>query len=223
MPRHSRSPRSFARLASAALAAAVLTFGGLLIASPASAHDELIGSDPMPGQEMPASPAQLTLTFSGNISDAEGASVVEVSDASGAIPVSDLVTTDNVLIVVLDGTASGAVTVLWKVVSSDGHPISGEFDFTVAGAPTASPTPTPSPTETAIAPVETTTPTPTAAPEPEDSTFSSAWPWVIGGLVVVGAMGAVVFLLVTRAREQKALAEARAKALSGGTEPPAEQ
>lgn len=223
MSRYSRSPRSSARFAAAALAATVLAFGGLLIASPASAHDELIGSDPTPGQEMPASPAQVTLTFSGNISEEPGASVVELSDAAGPIAVGDLVTTDNVLIVPLEGDASGAVKVLWKVVSSDGHPISGELDFTVAGAPTptASPTPTPTPTETT--PVETATPTPTTAPEPEDSAFSSAWPWVIGGIVLVGALGAVLFLVITRAREQKALAEARARALSDGTEPPADQ
>lgn len=217
MSRYSRSPRSSARFAAAALAATVLAFGGLLIASPASAHDELIGSDPTPGQEMPASPAQVTLTFSGNISEEPGASVVELSDAAGPIAVGDLVTTDNVLIVPLEGDASGAVKVLWKVVSSDGHPISGQYAFTV----TAPPTPTPTPTETATAtPTETPTaeptPTPTETPVPASDTGAAAVPWILLGVLAVAVLGAVTYLLVSRARRRKALEEATAAAYSPG-------
>ena len=47
----------------------------------------------------------------------------------------------------LSGAASGLVTVLWKVVSSDGHPISGEFGFTVTAPPTPTPTATATPSE----------------------------------------------------------------------------
>ena len=67
---------------------------------------------------------------------------------------------DNVLTQPLEGTASGVITVLWKVVSSDGHPISGEFSFTATGAPTPTPTQTATPTVTPT-PTETVEPTPT--------------------------------------------------------------
>lgn len=222
MPQHSPRPRSFSRFASAALAAAALALAGLLAAAPASAHDELVGTDPAVDAALERSPEQLTLTFSANISDAPGASVVEVTDATGAVDVGALVTTDNVLIVPLEGEASGAVTVLWKVVSSDGHPISGQYGFTVTAAPTPTDSPEPTPTATATTPVETASPS--ATPEPvadEDSTFADVWPWVVGGFLLAGAGGAIVYLLVTRARQQKALADARAKGPGDGNEPSA--
>ncbi len=124
---------------------------------------------------------------------------------------------DNVLTQSLEGAASGVVTVLWKVVSSDGHPISGEFAFTVTApvAPTPTPTesaaPTPTPDDTAAA-----TPTPTLTPTPEDTASSNdALPWIIGGLIVLAVAGGVVYLLVSRARRQR-----DAEALRAGNEPP---
>ncbi|WP_109209236.1 MULTISPECIES: copper resistance CopC family protein [Microbacterium] len=215
------------------LVAAVLTAFGVVLAtaSPASAHDELLGSDPAAGSTVAALPTELALTFSAEIADDEGASVVEVTDAAGTSLAGGTPTVrDNVLTQPLTGEASGAVTVLWKVVSSDGHPISGEFSFTVEGAPAPTPTETasPAPTET-TAPVETATPTPTAtALEPEDAGSSSAdaWPWVIFGIIALGVLGAVAYLLLSRARREKDLDAAREQASGGasgpGSEPPAD-
>ncbi|WP_194395672.1 copper resistance CopC family protein [Microbacterium atlanticum] len=216
------------------LLAALLAALGLVLgaASPAQAHDELVGSDPAADTSLDALPAQLTLTFSAEIADDEGASVVEVTDAAGTALTDDPpVVRDNVLTQPLAGEASGAVTVLWKVVSSDGHPISGEFSFTVAGAPAPTPTETttPTPTETA-APVETETPTatPTAiAPDEADSTFGDVWPWVLFGLLAAGVAGAVLYLVLSRARRDRDLDEARRGAAGTasrpGSEPPADQ
>lgn len=148
----------------ALLAALLVTLGATVAtASPAHAHDALVGSDPAAGSTVDTLPAQLTLTFSAEISDEENASVVEVTDAAGAALVAGTPTVhDNVLTQPLGGAASGAVSVLWKVVSSDGHSTSGEFSFTVQGgaapttaptvAPTAAPaaTPTPEPSETVL-------------------------------------------------------------------------
>ena len=193
------------------------------MAAPAHAHDTLVGTDPAADSTLERSPAQLALTFSADISTEQGASVVEVIDGSGADLAGDPVATDNVLLVPLEGEATGAVTVRWKVVSSDGHPISGEYAFTVT--PASTPTESAAPSPSASEPLETTTPEPaeTAVPGDEDSTFSSAWPWVIGGILVVGALGAVVFLLVTRARQKAELAKARATTAGGGTEPPVDR
>ena len=222
MPRHSTSPRSFARFAVAASAAAALALAGLLAAAPASAHDELLGADPAADSILDRSPAQLALTFSADISTEPGASVVEVKDAAGTDLAGEPVATDNVLLVPIEGEASGAVTVLWKVVSSDGHPISGQYGFTVT--PAATPTDSPTPTASPETPAETPSPSPTAEPLPdEDSTFSSAWPWVIGGIIVAGAGGAIVYLLVTRARQRADLAKARETTSGGGTRPPADR
>jgi methionine-rich copper-binding protein CopC len=213
-----------------ALSAALLIALGVALgaASPAQAHDDLIGSDPAAGAALDALPAQLTLTFSAGIAGDEGASVVEVTDAAGTtLADGSPSVSDNVLTQPLAGEASGAVTVLWKVVSSDGHPISGEFSFTVAAAaPTPTETATPAPTETA-APDETPTPStaPTVVPEDSGSDSAAVWPWVLFGLIAAAAAGVVVYLLVARGRRDRSPGEAGDDAAGGasgpGSEPPA--
>ncbi len=177
----------------------------------ASAHDELLGSDPAPGSMIEQAPAAVALTFSGLISQEPGATVIEVTDAAGEALVDGSPTiTDNVVSQPLTPAAPGPVTVLWKVVSSDGHPISGELSFTVAEgaapAPTADASAEPAPDASASpAPSATTsesasaTPSPTAAGEPASSTAAIV-PWIIVGVVAVAAGGAIVYLLLARAQ-----------------------
>ena len=227
------APRS---LAAVLLAAVLLVFGAILLpASPAHAHDELVGSDPAADSTVEALPAQLTLTFSDTIATDEGASEVQVTDAAGTSLVAGApAAQDTVLTQPLQGAASGVITVLWKVVSSDGHPTSGQFTFTATGAPTPTPTPTVTPTETPTpTPTETVEPTPTPTPEPEPASGSDAWPWIIGGILVAAVGGAVVYLLVSRARrlrDEEALRASAAEAAGGaastpgdGSEPPADR
>ncbi|WP_240642328.1 copper resistance CopC family protein [Microbacterium sulfonylureivorans] len=224
-PRAARLSHSLTLVAAVLLAASAL----LIPASPAHAHDELLGSDPGAGASLDALPAQLTLTFSGAIATDEGASEVAVTDAAGTSLVAGAPSAqDNVLTQPLAGEASGEITVLWKTVSSDGHPISGEFAFTVTAPPTPTPTetstPTPLPTETSTPePTQTASASPTAAPAADGS---SAVPWILFGIVALAAAGAVVYLLVSRSRREKALAENREKVLGGApgpdSEPPAE-
>ncbi|ANG86707.1 hypothetical protein A8L33_09040 [Microbacterium aurantiacum] len=194
------------------MAFAVLLAAVLLPASPAAAHDELVGSDPAAGSAVETLPAALTLTFSADIAPDEGASEIQVTDAAGTtLNEGAPVVEGTTLSQALAGTASGEVTVLWKVVSSDGHPISGEFSFTVSAPPAPTPTETASPTATAeptpnteptVTPVESTTPEPTTT-EPA----SSATPWIIGGVVILLLVAAAVaYLIVSRARRDRARA-----------------
>ena len=216
-----------ARVCALVAALLVATAFAVTTSSPAHAHDDLVGSDPASGATVDALPAQLTLTFSAEIADDEGASVVEVTDASGTALVDGPPSVeDNTLTQPLAGEASGDITVLWKVVSSDGHPISGEFAFTVAGGSAPTETGDPQPSETAEpteTPEPTATPSVTGAPADEDSTFADAWPWIIGGLLLAGAGGALVYALLARARRQN---EHPGDAPGGPTapesEPPAE-
>ncbi len=101
-------------------------------------------------------------------------------------------------------------------------PSPGEFSFTVTGAPapTAAPTETtaPSPSPTA-APSETATPTPTVTSEPAASDGSSALPWVIAGVLALALIAAVVYLLVSRSRREKALAEGARNTAGDPSEP----
>ena len=198
-----RRARPFAVLAAAALAAASV----LLATAPASAHDELVSTAPAAGSTLETLPAELTLTFSGVLATDAGTSEVAVTDAAGtSLADGAPVVADTVLTQPLTGEASGVVTVLWKVVSSDGHPISGEFSFTVtAPAPTETATPTPTQSETA-APTAEPTPTATPAPPAGDET-TDLRPWFIGALLLLLAVaGAVMYLLISRARRERALA-----------------
>ncbi|WP_238695514.1 copper resistance CopC family protein [Ornithinimicrobium flavum] len=102
----------------------------------ALAHDELLGSDPADGASGVA-PAQVTLTFSGQIAQV-GATVV-VTDGSGASVVAGEPVAEGTEVVqpLAADLAPGAYEVVWRVTSQDGHPISGTFGFEVEGVPAA--------------------------------------------------------------------------------------
>lgn len=211
------------------LVAAVLLAALAVLASapPAHAHDELLGSDPAAGATVDGLPAELRLTFSGVIAAAAGASEVQVTDAEGtSLTEGESTAQDNVLSQPLSGEASGAVTVLWKVVSSDGHPISGEFSFTVAGAPEPTETASPAPTET-TAPSETVEPTQTAEPTPpaDESGSADVWPWIVLALLGLAAVAALVYVLVSRGRRDRQSADGGDRTAGDdgppGSEPPA--
>lgn len=108
----------------------------------ASAHESLTDSSPRPGEVLESGPSEIALTFSGQL--LEGGAAVAVSDSgsndwvAGAPAVEDTTAT-----VELDQTLpDGEYEVLWRVVSSDGHPISGAFTFQVGdGGPNDSASP----------------------------------------------------------------------------------
>lgn len=167
-------------------------------AAPAIAHDELLSTDPADGATLDALPAQLTLTFSGTVSADLGGNQVMVTDGAGmSLADGDPVVTDNIMTQPLTGDASGVVTVAWRIVSADGHPVTGQFAFTVAEAGSASPGPqsTPAPSATAF-------PTPRAAPAASQQ--ASPVPWIVLGAAVIAAAGGVVYLLVSRGRRPPA-------------------
>jgi methionine-rich copper-binding protein CopC len=211
--RGARAPRVLLAL----LAAALLVLNPL----PASAHDHLTDSSPRDGQVVPA-PTELVLTFSANIS-AVGTQV-ELTGPDGVAPTGDPQVDGPVVTVPVTGQlAAGAYTVAWRVTSSDGHPISGEFGFEVETA-TEEPTTTPPPTGTTAPEEETTAPTgttteavtttaeettppastPSASTAPETTPPAeqeetadegvSPWVWVVAGVVVIGLVGLVVAL-----------------------------
>ncbi|HWI32327.1 MAG TPA: copper resistance CopC family protein, partial [Microbacterium sp.] len=175
----------------------------LAAATPAFAHDELLSSDPAADAVLAEAPGQVTLTFSADLITGEGATEVQVLDAAGtAVGDGDAVTEGTSVTQPLAADlGNGAYRVLWKVVSSDGHPTSGEFAFTV-DAPVA--TPSASQSETTEPSAEPTAAVPSAseAPSAESVGTSSAVPWVIAGIIAAAVVVAVVYLLAARARRQ---------------------
>lgn len=168
----------------ASLALAALAVLGL--AAPASAHDQLLSTSPQDGSTVAALPDEVTLTFSDLVTDAGGdANQVRVLDASCTpLDEGDAVVQDNLLIQKVSGTATGPITVQWRAVSRDGHPVSGEFGFRVGeGGGAACPS-----CAAAVAPVGT-----------EDAP-ASPLPWIIGGVVIVLVAAGGGYLLLTRSR-----------------------
>ncbi|MGN7967215.1 copper resistance protein CopC [Microbacterium sp. 22179] len=199
-----RSTAPFA-LAAALLAAFLVLFAPLS----ASAHDALTASSPEADSTVDVLPAEITLTFSADLITGEGATEVQVTDAAGS-PVTDgAAVTEGPTVtqpLVAEATA-GAYHVVWKVVSSDGHPTSGEYFFTVTNSTLPTTEPTPAPTESSsssFAPAPTATPTATptlTADDPADTASSPAWIWilVVLGILVIAA-GITLAVILSRRR-----------------------
>ncbi|MDA0563167.1 copper resistance protein CopC [Streptomonospora sp. S1-112] len=116
------------RLTAAAAAAAVLVAVG---ASPAHAHETLITSSPDDGARPRESPEEVRLTFSGDIMDL-GAAVLVLAPDGERVPAGAVSVEGNEAVLPLSADLeTGGHAVRWKVVSGDGHPISGSFTFTV--------------------------------------------------------------------------------------------
>lgn len=116
--------RALAILAFALLAA-------LVPARAASAHAELVATDPADGSVVDQAPEALTMQFS------EGVSVrpdgIRVLDATGERVDAGSASADGSDVTVpLDGkVADGTYVVAWRAVSADGHPIRGSYTFSV--------------------------------------------------------------------------------------------
>lgn len=163
----------------------VLGLAGTAVAVPAVAHDELLASDPAADSEVAQLPDAVTLTYSGVLIDEPGVNAISVTDAAGTeladgSPVLDGTTVTQAL----TGDSQGPITVRWRVVSSDGHPVSGEFSFT-AGDPAAAPT----------APSETT------SAETADEGLPPVF-WIVVAVVVVAGVAALIVALVAASRRR---------------------
>lgn len=128
------SSRFRTRLRTLLLAVALAGTSVLVTALPAAAHDELLGSTPASGEALTDAPAEVTLTFSADVLTI-GAAVI-VADGADRDWVADApVVRDGTVTVSLDPQLpTGGYEIRWRVVSQDGHPISGIIPFTVGGA-----------------------------------------------------------------------------------------
>ena len=104
-----------------------------LLAAPASAHTELVGGSPGPGEVLQTPVTQVELTFASDLLEEgsqilvrdpkglERARATAVSGASASVAVKPL-------------RAAGRYTVAYRAVAVDGHPITGSYRFTVSPA-----------------------------------------------------------------------------------------
>lgn len=121
-----------ARLAVLALLVTAALFGA---AGPATAHAELVSTDPAEGAVLTEAPDEVTLTFSEPVR--LGADAVGTYDAGGRLLDSAARAADKVVTIdVPDDLAEGSYVVTWRVISADGHPVAGSLSFSI-GAPSA--------------------------------------------------------------------------------------
>ncbi|MUN35783.1 copper resistance CopC family protein [Actinomadura litoris] len=160
-----------ARVAAAAAAAGLVTALG---AAPASAHTTLRSATPAPNSTG-AAPSKIVLTYADpvmvpQIVLTDGAGTRHAAGKAEAVD-------NTVTVPVTESLPGGRYTVGWRVVASDGHPVTGTFRFTVQGAGGG----------VSAAGV--------ATPEPEDGSGGSfGWLWIgLGALLVALAGGGVVW------------------------------
>ncbi|MBM7816293.1 methionine-rich copper-binding protein CopC [Brevibacterium paucivorans] len=116
-------------LLSAVLTLVIGSFG-LMSASPALAHDQLIGSNPKNGAQLDKQPEWLELEFSGNIQ--EVGTEIQVNHNGKDVSAGEIAVEGRKVTSALpDDLEPGDYEVVWRVVSEDGHPVSGTVKFTI--------------------------------------------------------------------------------------------
>jgi methionine-rich copper-binding protein CopC len=120
------SARTQRRLLAATIAVALAAAPALVLG-----HVELVSSDPAAGSNLHTAPAEVTLTFDGEL-DPDGSGFT-VTDHHGDEVGSGEVDLDVADRNVLAGTVSigepGVYAVEWTVLGTDGHEIAGSFSF----------------------------------------------------------------------------------------------
>jgi copper resistance protein C len=173
------------------LCAVTLLFG----AAPAFAHTRLQSSDPADGSSLGAGPQRVSLTF--NEPMQTGFATLTVIGPDGRPYQSGEVAANGgtVSIGVAPLGPAGRYEIGYRVVSEDGHPVTGSVAFTLtAPGPAAAPS-------SALAAPASATPAPTsAAPAPVAASTSEGgdmpvWPWIVGGVVLIGVGAAAALRL----------------------------
>lgn len=197
--------------------------------SPASAHNALVSANPAAGSVVTEQPGTFAITTSDVLLDSGTDSPttflqVRGPDASELYYGDGCATVDGAsLTMPVQLGEPGAYTVFWGVVSTDGHPITGDYTFTwqpaegqelsdglaqppsCGGTPAASEEPAPS-AAAPVAPTESASTTPaTGADETSTAAADILWIGVALGVLVVAA---VLVLVVVRWRSRRAAPEA---------------
>jgi methionine-rich copper-binding protein CopC len=174
-----------------ALSVALLCGLALLLGtSPAFAHTRLESSDPADGASLDAAPTQVSLTFNESV-PAEFAQITVIGPDGTSYPTGAVVAADGVLTAPVAGLGpAGRYEIGYRVVSDDGHPVTGSLAFTLTTAA--------APSSAAAAPTAPTpaAPAPAAAAQPDDG-GAPVWPWIAGAVALVAA-GVVAALRLGR-------------------------
>ena len=167
--------------------ASSLAILGLGLMGPAQAHDELVSSIPEQNSSLQEAPQDIELTYSGELTQVEGATQVRVTDSegkevtNGAPVVKGKTVTQKIA---GHGTNDDTYSVTWRVVSADGHPIQGSYELTVGeGAQESSSASASQPAESTSEATEQTT---------DSNGVVKLGLFILAGLVAIGAIIALI-------------------------------
>jgi methionine-rich copper-binding protein CopC len=118
------------RLAVSIGAAATVTVAA---AGPSQAHAHLVKMTPASGSTVSALPGEVALTFDDVISPELATIVVRAPDGTDVAAGPAHVNGDVVDVALKPSTKTGRFLVSYRVISDDGHPVSDQLAFTVAG------------------------------------------------------------------------------------------
>lgn len=150
----------------ALIAAFVITVLGLGVGV-ARAHNSYDSSTPSDGEVVAVSPAEWTITFAKDVPlDSASAEIITSDGVRADLGPALAGTQANIIRFELPANLSGAVGLRWKLVSEDGHVVSGRVAFAIDAAATAPVVPVTAPTtvEPVVAPPTFSDTNP--APEP---------------------------------------------------------
>lgn len=174
------------------VAVAVLTTAALLgTANPAVAHNQLVGSDPEDGAQRDTGPRQVRLTFDEPVRPGyDAVSVIGPNGeqwAAGPARVED----SSVIAPVRELGPAGTYAVGFRILSNDGHPVTGKVTFTLTSPGGGTPAPP-------LAGADD------RSPQQQDQPAGGmpVWPWVVGAIVVVG-IGLALALRLGRPSNRK--------------------
>lgn len=110
--------------------AALTALFTLSIATSTFAHSHLQGSNPADGDILTEPLKEIILEFDSKI---EQGSFIEITSATGGpIEIEELIIGEGTLAgTVAEPFVNGDYAVNWSIISADGHPLEGEFSFTV--------------------------------------------------------------------------------------------
>jgi len=105
-----------------------------LTALPASSHEQLVDQEPKSGQVLEAGISEVRLSFSDDLislDNSAGSEIVILDSNQNPVNNGCAVIDARTAIARADIDTPGPYQVGWRVVSGDGHPISGSFSFVV--------------------------------------------------------------------------------------------
>lgn len=127
----------------------ILTTALVVLFAPtaAQAHADLTSSNPADGSALDSSPSTIELTFSEELL-ADTVEIAVTTESAGLLPSLEFTTQGNTVVLPWDQALPGdTYQVAYRVVSNDGHPITGAISFSYPAAATADTEPSP-PAET---------------------------------------------------------------------------